>query len=518
MVGKLWRFCIFVSIILTISGCTNAPLDTRGKVISPRNKTAPLQGKWKVEKCITYSQVSGTENQDSSWIGKTAEFAEKTAVLGEYIWEDVNYKIKRVNAEEYFMYKFKGSVNKLGIDDKEVYVITVASADKFLYEFVKISEDEVLANIEEEFLYLKKVSDEVDGEIYKEAKDMYTSKRSHIEQEDKLLRSGLLLGIRTPVKAEGRQGPGNQQEYNYRTLWIASENRNLHPVLEADDLFLPRKSGFWKLEVRKSVEDEWTEDFLCAYSITEGNLKVKPIANKSPDKLSDRKGVMHRVILYAGNDYVSVESSGSGKFKNRPGTWQENRLQTLPIDNLSNSEGIKISDIAGENGTLALESALSNLLSDSNIRRIKEIGGTNNEESFALFRKTGHWFIKGRISFYQEDGVPYLDYNINLIPPSGLVAYDVLHLPWTRIKDRVPQATDAYTSPGRDMAIILSRGQLLIYALNDGKLSDTPLKKVRLREGDSVVMAEWATGNYVEKWEKSFIENNKVKEATFLSN
>jgi hypothetical protein len=70
---------------------------------------------------------------------------------------------------------------------------------------------------------------------------------------------------------------------------------------------------------------------------------------------------------------------------------------------------------------------------------------------------------------------------------------------------------DAYTSPDNDMAIVLTRDSLLIYTITEGKLSNIPSGKIKLDTGDTVVMAEWATGDYVEKWENTFIKYNKVK-------
>lgn len=137
----------------------------------------------------------------------------------------------------------------------------------------------------------------------------------------------------------------------------------------------------------------------------------------------------------------------------------------------------------------------------------------NLEENFALFRKTGHWYFMGRVKLPENAQVPYLDFNINLLPPAELVMYDELHLSWTDIKDRIPDAVDAYTSPNRDLAVILTRNQLLIYTMSYGTLGEVPLKKLQLQEGDSVVMAEWALGDYMENWEKTFIKNNAAREA-----
>jgi hypothetical protein len=50
-----------------------------------------------------------------------------------------------------------------------------------------------------------------------------------------------------------------------------------------------------------------------------------------------------------------------------------------------------------------------------------------------------------------------------------------------------------------------------MYSIDNNKLSDIPLGKVKLKDGDSIVMAEWATEDYVKNWENVFIENGAYK-------
>jgi len=515
---KIWSFCLFICLILAATGCGSTPVgsadnaDTMNKVVSPQNRSVPLQGKWVIERCITGEKTAIADKKGNQLAGKTAEFTAQAASLGENFWGNVDYKIKRVNAEEYFLHKYEDSIRKLGITSREVYVITVSSSDNFLYEFVKINENEAVARIDDEFYCMKKISDETDIKAVEKAEESRNEQMGITVNDGGLrLRSGVLLGIRTPVQEVDKDKSAELKRYTYRTLWIASENRELHSIVEADDLFIPRKSGFWRLEVTRVEESSWTEDILYAYSIsTDSPVKAVKEVQKN-GFWSDRSGGIHKTVLYAGNDYVSLEITGLGKLNNDRSKWSINRLRVLPIDNLSNSEGIKISDIAGENGKLAMESAVTDLMDSSNVKGLRDIDERYKEQSIALFRKAGHWFFKGRINFKQNDEVSFTDYNINLIPPTELVAYDVLHLSWTHIKDRVPQALDAYTSPNSDVAVILTWNEILVYGMAGGELSVAPLNKVRLKDGDTVVMAEWATGDYVERWENTFIKNNEVR-------
>jgi hypothetical protein len=130
------------------------------------------------------------------------------------------------------------------------------------------------------------------------------------------------------------------------------------------------------------------------------------------------------------------------------------------------------------------------------------------DENFYLQRRTGHWIFKGRINHEKDVKKTAYDFNINIIPPKNLVSFDILCISWNKIKDKVPDAIDAYTSPNKDMAVILSSTKIYIYSIEDGKLCEKPLAKIKLAESDSVVMAEWATGWYVDKWEECFMRND----------
>nr|WP_259548158.1 hypothetical protein [Heyndrickxia oleronia] len=84
--------------------------------------------------------------------------------------------------------------------------------------------------------------------------------------------------------------------------------------------------------------------------------------------------------------------------------------------------------------------------------------------------------------------------------PSKLIQYDEMNIPWGEIKSKMPWVIDAYESPNKDLLILISTDTIYIYSLENGNISKHPLKEIPLNEGDSIVMAEWSLGHYVEKW------------------
>jgi hypothetical protein len=493
-IGIAICFILLVSILI---GCGTAAIDTNNRIVAPDNNLTPIHGKWIVETCLT-KEASNSVIRTDDWVGKTAEFSADTVMMGDIVSDDIRYKIKRVKAEEYLMHKFNGSVDKLGIVGNEVQIITISSEDKYLYEFIKVDDDRVIANIDNEFFCLRRVAEKVDKIVARQTVERDIDKVSRSEDENQPLRSGVLLGIRTPAKSSAANSPAG---YSYRTLWIAFDKDKVRPVIEAEDLFLPRKSGFWKLMVSEKFQNKSKEDILTAVSIYKENSK-KDIAGEVNSFWNDKDGTLRKAI----------ENTGIGAYNDSKKSWLQNDLQVLPVDSLSNAQGVKISDIAGETGVMAMERAISNLVENYNDSKLKDLIKDTRAISFGLYRKTGHWFFKGRVGFQQKAQVPFIDFNINLIPSSDFVAYDILQVPWTVIKDRVPNAVDAFTSPNADIAVIFTKEHILIYRIIEEKLSETPLRKIELNKGDSAVMAEWASDYYVNKWESIFIKNNVIRQ------
>ncbi|MCX8132197.1 MAG: hypothetical protein N3I35_19145 [Clostridia bacterium] len=509
---KFFLLTVIVLIFANFTGCGSTSLDTSNRIVAPQNSLIPIQGKWLIEECINKSDDKAI-NKSDDWIGKTAKFSQDSITVGDAAFNNISYKVKQVNAEEYFLHKFSGPVEKLGIKDSNTQIVTVFSQDKFLYEFAKIGKDRFVANIDNDYFWLRKIDSDVDGSLTREALSRSETIIKRGAEERQSLRSGILLGIRTPVKTERNEQSDSINAYTYKTLWIAYDNGYVRPVLEAKNLFLPRKNGFWKLEVHEKAGKKSLEDILVAYSISKNVLVEKAEDVEENEFWVDKDGVIRKAIQYAGNDYVAIENAGSGGYKNNTKTWSHNKLQVLPVDSIANTEGIDITDIAGENGRMAMERAVNNLLETYGDPQLRDIDKESYKNNFGLYRKTGHWFFKGRLNFGQKAQIPFIDFNINLIPPTELIAYDILNLQWTHVKDRIPEAVDAFTSPNNDMAVIQTKDQILIYGISGEKLSEVPLKKVNLGKGESVVMAEWAVDYYVNRWESIFIKNNITKEA-----
>ncbi|KJR45231.1 hypothetical protein UF75_4375 [Desulfosporosinus sp. I2] len=473
--------------LLLLGGCANLSWTTAGKIIPPVHNICPLEGQWKVNQTMQSNGNSGGDNQ--SWEGKTIQFTREVAMLGDYVWSNPAFKIKKVNSTNYLMTKYLNLSSTLMPNSKEVEVITVSSAESFLGEFMKIDETKLIAFVQNKALYLQKVSDQVDSSLTSANLNDFKTNR-----QNNLGASGVLVGLKIP-KESGANGDEDHTDFTYQTLWLALDNKKLHPILTGNNIFFPRSSGFWELQVRQVQEGATMEDVLSAHDVStkaqEQRLRTMEISRGE-----DKKGASKKVIDYIGNDYVAVENDING-----------NHLQVLPVDKISTPEGIKLSDLLLNSGFATFSNARAQARRSLNtINNITSFDDDGFEQNFGLIRKNGHWYLRGRINYYDQDSNDpnYMDFNVNLVPPAKLIFYDTLWLSWQYIKDRVPDAVDAFTSPNQDMALVLTKTKLQVYAISAGQLGNEPLAKIDLQSGASVIMAEWATGSYVDNWEKAF--------------
>ncbi|EGW37698.1 hypothetical protein [Desulfosporosinus sp. OT] len=484
---RIYKVLIVSLTLLLLSGCTNLSWTTAGKIIPPLKNVCALEGKWTVIQDLKSSGNSSEDNQN--WVGESAQFTQNAAMLGDYVWSKPTYKIKKVNSTDYLMTKYLNLSSTLVPDSEEVDVITVSAAENFLGEFMKIDDSKVIGFIQNNALYLQKVSDQVDNSLA-------TANPNEFNTNDQSMpgTSGVLVGLRVPSETDSNSE--HENNFKYQTLWIAADNKKLRSILTGNNIFFPRSSGFWELQVRNALNGTKIENELSAHDVTT-KIPVKQERVMGINQKIVDKGTFIKTIDYVGNDYVAIENDSS----------HIKHLQVLPVDKISASSGIKLSDLLGTNGLTAYRSARARPLRVLSNEGITLVDEDEFEENFGLTRKNGHWYLQGRINYHNEGELHYMDYNVNLIPPAKLIYYDTLCLSWQNIKDRIPDAMDAFTSPNRDIALVITKSKLYVYGISADLLDSEPLAKIDMNIGETVVMAEWATGSYVDNWEKAFLAN-----------
>lgn len=468
--------------LLILSGCDSPSWATAGEILSPVYVTCPLEGKWTVVEELDKS--SDYEETDSQEVGGSAQFTGGVALFDGYVWNQPSYKMKRVNSTDYLMTKYLNLSGSIVPHDQEVEVVTVYAASNFWGEFMIIDAGHMVSFVQDKALLLQKVSDQVDASLANGKTNDY-----EVSPDSNTGISGVLIGLKIP----------SDEGMEYQTLWIAAENKKLHPILTRKDIFFPRNSGFWELKVDEGLGENGEGRFFSAHDVS---IKLQEAQETEQKKNGETTMNLLQtgtsVINYVGNDYVAIETAkGAGK------------LQVLPVDNLSSAISIKLSDLMGDKGTSAYDSAKEQAVRTLRSQGAAWLDENGSEENFGLVRKNGHWYLTGSISYQKEDfALATMEFTINLIPPADLIFFDTLYLSWQNITDRVPDAVDAFTSPNKDIALIRTKSKLYIYGMTAEQLDSRPLAEIKMEEGVSIIMAEWATSSYVNNWEKAFLYNS----------
>ncbi|ABW17667.1 hypothetical protein [Alkaliphilus oremlandii] len=512
-VKLLW---VVLSMILLISACSHSSVDSSDDmIVPPKNQLMPLEGVWEIEDILTTESPVKNENRED-WLGKQVQFSRDHMYLRGISLEKPQYQMKTVNAESYLLFNSKSLPSDFSFPNKEIEVITVIDNERFFCDILILDSEEIILKIQGYSLLLNKLSDHtgdyVLGDITKENDGNGEQiKDDKVETTD----TGVLIGLRSK-----NTDSDAEDQYDYRTLWISSIHNESGPVLQMDHLFFPRRSGFWKITVNQEQRGNILEESILSSNVLmnesqieanlrnkklnfEGSIEASGYGSNSMESYKAANlitGQIHRRIDYVGNDYISIETTEKGM------NFETSKLQLLPIDGLPNANSVKISDILGEMGVISIKSAWEKALNSLKIENADILYREELLENFGMERKLGNWRLKGRINYTKNNVFNTADYNINILPPSKVVFYDTLFVPWKNIKDRVPRALDAYTSPNKDIAIVQTKRELLIYDIHGNELDQYPKIRIDLKEEETVIMAEWATGKYVENWEGIFLK------------
>ena len=494
---KLTKIIILLMTLFLLASCSIDDGPAADRIMAPENNTSPLNGKWVISSNVHKLKSEELELKEDTHLNKEVLFHKDAVIIGEEYSTDPSYKFKTVNAYDYLLYKYKTTPMTLGITDTTINVITILNENQYFYEFIKYGNDELLVNIEDNFYRLSKLVDEVSlDEInrYIDA-EKNTIRAMNLEQVDEL-KSGLLLGIKIPTHDE----KGQLADWEYKTIWLNSLNNSIVDVYELDDLLVPRKNGFWMVNVNRNynglINDKITATPL--FKVPELSKINEDEMNSMFSSRSNERDELNSVailnnILFIGNDYISIEKIN--KFKQEKKT-----LEVYAMDNIEEKRPINLSDLIGEDGKRIFTEGAQTVVSIDQETNL-------NEENVGIIRKSGYWTLKGRVNFVQNEEEMYKDFSIKAIPPKEMINYDNHIVSWNELKMNIPETLDAFTSPNNEIIVIATHSHLLVYSIVDGTLDNEPIAKIMLPENYSIIMSEWSIGRYPTIWQNEVIKN-----------
>lgn len=470
MVKKNILLAAVLLMIVCLSGCRIRLAEISASVMAPMKVTNPLEGQYRFEKVQHLEE--GKFVDDTGFRTFTAEFTKEAARIGLERVETPHYVAKLVNTYAYFVEKFRTNPDRFEISGEEMEVMRVTSSGQSFYDVFRLNENEIgivkgnhlITLVKTEFTQ-EGLGPFVDGKANQLESEL-------LEDQDYEPIAGVLLGLR---------GARNEQTEasSYRTLWITNDGE-IQEVYEIDNILFPRKE-FWKLEV---VKEEGKERLnIYAITGTPSNVKEEIVYNYPAEYLD---------VEFVGNNYLSILTSDEN-------TYDRAELmegKTISVDGFNEYEPVPIEVFYGEAGREAFLTSLMQATDET-----EEVLTASPEteafiDSYILRRHHGNWMMESRFQLGEES----LEVPIALRADINLVTYDELSVPWSKVRERVPQALDAFNAPGNSFILVRTPKYLMMYRIINGELAEEPLQAIEIKEEEEIIMAEWARGEFVRRW------------------
>lgn len=502
-------FCILIMTIILI-GCEYEDVDLSIKSKEPT--TIPIiNGQWIVDKYKTLGKSSDINESYNVWNKSIITINTQVAIFPNNTYKNPKYKLKVVEAYKYIYDKYGVDPKSIGINSEMINVVSVSSDEHYYEEVILIDDNNGIVENNNILYYISKI-DHDDIEALKEKQNQRGISVGNYQYSNKpdlaIDKSGVLIGLKETSKSkeypeifEGYSDKLNL--YTYRTLWISFDGVKVD-VQEVPDIFLVRKNGFWKVKNDRVITENSVKD----------NILVTPLIKKEDESESLGKTINAKSETYStteinfiSNDYVSIENHGNDvDYKDE--SYDYENIETIPIDTLYTGEmkPISISKICDKQQLEIINEKINTITNKE-----YENKGENISDfwGFGVERIPGKWILKGRVSQYGSYN-DYADFQMPIDVPPSLLKYDSVYLPLAKVREQIPKAQDVICSPNKDMAVIFTQDKMLVYSIVGMNLSDKPLKEIELKKGETMIMSEWATGEYVDYWSKEVSEQLKA--------
>lgn len=475
-------FCIIICLVLffNLSGCASIGSEKNENIIPPKISSISIEGRWEI------SNEVNNEKSENTIVGQKIGISSNKFVFRGIAYNEVVYKIKYVDIENYIQFQYKIDIKSDEIDmNGNMKVIGVYNnskdKNKIICEFIEVDDSKMYMIYNEKLYELNKIDSN------KESIDEYIdySKTSEDSNEGDRYNSptGVLIGLKT-----NRNDSYEYEPVKYSTVWINFDNGDIKYIDNKENILIPRSKNFWSLKVETNETDEGTYEKIITMPVGEKNINIeqKGWLSQYPIDYSE--------IEFVGNDYIGIKHSSGD---NTDSMISRYGIRTIEKPNLP--EQLTVDNIYGEEGKKQFEIA-KNLAEE----RAKDKSFKAESSNLRMERDKGRWVLKGYLVSEKVNEIK--EFNINSLSTSKLVNYDTLHVSWKKMIEKNKNTIDLITSPNRRYAISLADGYLYIYEMKNGDISSL-ISRFPVGNGKSIIMAEWASGDFVANWDKVFKED-----------
>lgn len=484
---KKFLSLLFILIFTFNIGCSKVNGKDTQSIKAPDNENLSIKGTWKIEDINILDEEIENKDEILSLKDSLISVSSNNLSIFNKSFSNPSFKLKVVDSNYILSYELNLTLRDIIETEDMVDIISLVASNNLIGEFIIVDNDN--GYLFYSGLLLKLVREDNNPRDIEESSKMI---ETEVLDDDYNSNVGVMLALKTPrVELED----GSFTDSSYRTLWISFKNNKIQPIIEKDDIIFPRINGIWTIQ--KEVENKNNQHI--EYFV------AKPIDGKVDSQVIDQTSInVYKDINFIANDYISIEKYEGNDFKNIFPIYQ-----TIPIDNINSKQGLSIEEIYSNEVKEKYERDFNEALEDisrvNNEALVPKIDYTN----FTIKRIEGKWTLMGKI-MSQNTNEEGRDYKISINPSKKILNYDTLLIPWKDFKSRFPFIEDAYTAPTGRVAIVIFDNKLLVYEVEDRNIKGGPLVTIDLNENEEVIMAEWASGAYVDTWDRAFKDGRKI--------
>lgn len=323
--------------------------------------------------------------------------------------------------------------------------------------------------------------------------------------ESRAQETGVLLGLRyeEPIAKTLPYYAGGADSLSraaYSTVLISENDGAVVTWAETNALLIPRNDGFWRVGTKRSVYNNWVEDFIWATP----DGAAQALTGIQPYNGEYCQGHRKQTILYAGPRYLSLDQRSAGYCEGAAHPWFFNTLAVVPLDSTTHT-GLDITDVLGPAAYETLTTNAATFLAslEDDIQRatyIEEPDAAN----WGLVRQPGLWTALGRLEAAEENRPnAYADLPLDIDLPASLTDQAPPAIDLARIQALAPEAIDFFTAPGQDWLVILHPDHLTIHPLTPEAIG-AAAATVPVAPGARAVLVQWAGDARLQSWIRHF--------------
>jgi len=322
----------------------------------------------------------------------------------------------------------------------------------------------------------------------------------------------LLIAAGSGVRAQQKSGlllttaSGSADGQRFHAYWITRDGPQVQ-ITEGLRLLVPRKSGWWEVGVTTltRVNSAARSEAVWTAPVGEKRRTTHVIPVSDDDRCAD--DISAYSLSWVGTDFAALQHGYESTCGAHPVSGEESfvaRLEDLRRKDQDLRPVLPLSEVAGAEavGAMKLGADVADLRDAPNPSEDPANPAlTASETSWIVVRTKGHYRLLG--TSVLEHGHGGETYAVPIDPPKTLVGADDLAVGWDSILEKLPDASDAYTSPDGDLLVLITPHFLSIFEVQNKQIGKR-LARVGL-EAAAVISAQWAPSGSVDGWNTTLV-------------